>query len=80
MEKQIAEGNIGSVGKYDVEFKDGEVVAEISAEAGVAKFSAKLTLDGKSVAIAGLEYLKAKIPGQIDDAIINALEEKIKTL
>lgn len=80
MEKDLVQGKIGAVGNYDIAFKDGEVMLEASVAAGPASLSVVGKLDGKSVVIAGLEWLKAKIPGQLDDAIISIIEDKIKSL
>lgn len=68
MEKELVAGNIGSVGKYDLAFKGGALVIEGAAD----QFGVKLSLSVDAKAL--LELIKAKIPGQIDDAVINIIE------
>lgn len=64
--KEIAQGQVGSVGKYDVEFKDGKLVAEIDAAAGPLEAGLLVKLDAGKV----LDALAKAIPGTFDDAII----------
>lgn len=67
MDKDLVNGPIGNVGKYDVEFKGGKLVASVDVVAGVASASVKLELDAGQV----LDALKKAIPGSIDDLIID---------
>lgn len=69
--KEIAKGKIGEVGEYDVEFKDGKLVAIAAvskeATAGVAlKADVSIEISARAV----LEALKKAIPGTIDDAVL----------
>ena len=71
MEKDIAEGKIGEVGAYDVEFKGGKLLAKVGlakeVTAGVsAKADVSVEIDARSV----LEALKKAIPCTIDDALL----------
>lgn len=70
MEKDIAEGQIGSVGSYDVEFKGGKLTAKVSLskEGEFANAKADITLDIPARQV--LEALKRAIPGTLDDAIL----------
>lgn len=71
MEKEIAEGKIGAVGAYDVEFKDGKLVAKIGLQREAAPgVSIHGDLSVELGARAVLEALKKVIPGQFDDAAI----------
>ena len=73
MEKDIAEGKIGEVGKYDVEFKDGKLVALADVEFSPIpegklislelKGSAKAAIDGKAAFEAMIDKLEEVIPG-----------------
>jgi hypothetical protein len=66
MDKEIVEGNLGTVGKYDVEFKGGCLVVELNAGAGPVSGGVVIKVDAGKV----LDAIAAAIPGQIDDAVI----------
>ena len=68
MEKDIIEGNLGSVGKYDVEFKEGKLVAMMDADAvdGMITAGLVLKLDAGKV----MDALSKAIPGTFDDALL----------
>jgi len=75
MEKDIVDGKIGEVGAYDVEFKGGKLVAKADAAAvpgGLVSVKAAVSveIDAKAVFAA----IKAKIPGNVDDAILGVVE------
>jgi hypothetical protein len=70
MEKQIADGEIGSIGHYNVEFKDKKLVLAASADFKIGNMESKITVDSNMI----VEAIKKAIPGQIDDAILNLLE------
>jgi hypothetical protein len=78
MEKQIAEGNIGSVGSYDVDFKEGKLVASAKASP-VSGVDAALSISVDSGLVIDLikakvaDKLKEKIPGTLDDMIIDLI-------
>lgn len=65
-DKELVEGNLGTVGKYDVKFEGGKLVAELSAEAGPLEAGVVVKLDAGKV----LDALAAAIPGTFDDAVI----------
>lgn len=69
----IVEGNIGSVGKYDVEFKEGKLVCEVSAQVGFADAGFVLKIGAEQV----LDALKKAIPGDYDDVIIDMAKKLI---
>lgn len=65
----IVQGPIGTVGQYEVDIVGGKLVAKaIGAQAPVG---AKVEVEVDLVAIK--EAIKAKIPGQIDDLILDTL-------
>jgi hypothetical protein len=71
MEADLVQGPIGSVGKYDVEFKDGKLIASIDASptAGVSA-GVKVEVDAAVV----LDALAKAIPGTIDDALLGIVK------
>lgn len=70
MEGQIAEGKIGAVGKYDVEFKGGSLVLEIAAEAGPGSVGLKVEVSSAQV----IDAIEKAIPGQLDDMVLELLK------
>ena len=68
--KEIAEGAIGSVGKYDVAFKDGAFVVEVDASIAVGSAGMVIKVDSEKV----IDALCAAIPGKIDDAIFGVIK------
>lgn len=66
-EKEIVQGPLGSVGKYDVSFSGGKLVATVSAAEGPAGINVSLVLDAGQV----LDAIAKAIPGTFDDAIIS---------
>ena len=79
MEKEIAEGNIGSVGHYDLEFKGGALsgMADLNHEfaPGITISGAiKLSVSADTVK----EAIKKKIPGVVDDAILDIIFAALK--
>lgn len=71
MEKEIVEGKIGTVGAYDVEFKNGMLVAKVG---GSHEIGLTVAVEVSVSAHAVLAAIKKAIPGQIDDAILDVLE------
>lgn len=80
MDKDLVGGDLGSVGKYDLAVKDDVVVASLSAQAGPAKLALSIELDAKSVAIAGLEYIKAKISNPLVAEAVALAEAELAKL
>ena len=70
MEKELVQGKIGEVGKYDVAFKEGKLVIEVGASVAIGEAGLSVKIGAKQV----LDAIKAAIPGKIDDAIIDVLE------
>lgn len=66
MEAKIVGGAIGSVGQYDVSFKEGKLVAELKAHEAFFEGGMVVKIDAGQV----LDALAAAIPGAIDDAVI----------
>lgn len=66
----IAQGNVGTVGSYEVEFKAGKLnVTGVINESPVA-VNVALSLDAGAV----LDALARAIPGTIDDSIIAVIK------
>lgn len=80
MEKQIADGNIGAVGKYDIDYKEGAVKAGVSFAYGPVKSSHVLELNAVDAAIIGLKAAKDLIPGKIDDVIFDGAIAALQAL
>ncbi len=70
------EGNVGTVGAYDLSIKDGKVVGKVNVSKEIAPgISVKGDLDIEIGLRPILELVKKAIPGSIDDAIIDAAEK-----
>ncbi len=67
MEQDIVAGNLGTVGKYDVAFKDGSLVGEMDASLALGSVGLVIKFDAGAV----LDALKAAIPGHFDDVLID---------
>lgn len=74
VEMDIAEGPIGTVGAYDVEFKGGFLVAKINAGAGPVSANAEVKIGADAL----LDAIARAIPGTIDDVILNLLKTALK--
>ncbi len=72
-DKELVGGALGSVGKYDVAFKEGSLVIEVDANVAVGSAGLVVKVGAKSV----LDAISKAIPGQIDDAIIALLEKAL---
>ena len=66
--KEIAEGQIGQDAKYDIEFKDGKLVAEVVYAGQFAEAGVVVKLPASAIK----EAIKKAIPGQIDDLVLDA--------
>ena len=71
---ELAEGQVGSVGKYDVEFKDGKLMLGLSIEWNGVTSEVKVGVGSDAV----IDALKAAIPGKIDDAILEVVKAALK--
>jgi hypothetical protein len=65
MNTELAQGNLGTVGKYDLEFKEGSLVLQIDADMVVGSAGLVVKVDSSKV----LDALAKAIPGTIDDAV-----------
>ncbi len=74
MEADIVEGQIGSMGKYDVEFKAGKLVAKADASFSVGLAKIEISIDSDAI----IDALAAAIPGKVDDAILNVVKSALK--
>jgi len=75
MEKDIVDGQIGEIGSYDVEFKEGKLVAKIGLEKVGLGVNLQVSINSDAV----IEAIKKAIPGQIDDAILSLLQTALKS-
>jgi len=75
MEKDIVDGQIGEIGSYDVEFKEGKLVAKIGLEKVGLGVNLQVSINSDAV----IEAIKKAIPGQIDDAIFSLLQTALKS-
>lgn len=73
MEKDIVDGAIGKVGKYDLEFKEGEL--RFVLEVGQFGLGAGVKVAIKADAV--LDAIAKAIPGQVDDAIFAVLKQAL---
>lgn len=71
MDGEVAQGPIGSEGKYEVKFVGLDLLLSLQYDGQQIDGSVNLKIDGKAV----LEALKAAIPGKYDDVIISMIEE-----
>jgi len=74
MEKEIVDGKLGEKASYKVEFKGGQLHAELLADVGPLNAGVKISLSADEV----LDAIAKQIPGQIDDAVINLIKQALK--
>lgn len=74
MEKDILDGKIGEVGAYDLEFKSGKLSFKVGVSVKGATASVAVELEADAL----LDAIAAKIPGQIDDAVLGLLKAALK--
>jgi len=67
---ELAQGNVGDVGHYDVKFENGKLVAKLDVKQGVIEGDMSIKLDAGLV----MDAIAKAIPGQIDDAIIGVIK------
>jgi hypothetical protein len=65
----IVQGQIGTVGQYEVDIAGGKLVLK----AGVAASPVGASLEASVDLVVVKDAIKAKIPGQIDDVILDTL-------
>lgn len=73
MEADLVKGAVGSVGKYDVAFKEGKLVIEVDAEVGVGTAGLVIKLDAVHV----MDALSQAIPGALDDAVFAIIKNAL---
>lgn len=66
----ILDGKIGEVGSYEVDFKDGKLVASAKASVEGVEAQMSITVSGKAL----LDGIAKKIGGPVPEAIANFLE------
>lgn len=70
VEADIIEGNVGTVGKYDVDFKEGKLQVQVTVAQPFGEAGLVVKVDAGYV----LDALAKAIPGVIDDAFINVVK------
>lgn len=72
MDGEIAQGNLGQVGKYDLAFIGGQLVVKLELDKGASNAQLVLNIDAKQVldAIAALGSVEAAIISVIEAAIL----------
>lgn len=80
MEKDIAEGKIGSVGSYDVDFKEGKLIAKagLKAPEGLANAGMFLEIPGGPVIDKLFSMAEKAIPGTMDDVVLESVKSFLK--
>lgn len=73
MEGEIVQGPIGEVGSYDVKFLGGKLIAKVDANLPMGSAGVILEISAANV----IDAIKAAIPGQIDDAILELLKKAL---
>lgn len=74
MEGTLAEGQLGSVGKWDVKFEQGKLVVEAVASVPVGEAGVVVKVGADQV----LDALAAAIPGKVDDAVFGLIKSALK--
>lgn len=74
MDLDIVEGAIGNVGKYDIEFRGGNLVVEVTAKVAVGDAGLLVKVDSGSL----IDAIKKAIPGVVDDAILEVIKAALK--
>lgn len=71
--QELTSGNIGDVGKYEVDFVDGKLVAKANASSNGIDAKMEISISGKAV----LDGIAAKIGGAIPAEIAAFLESAL---
>lgn len=74
------EGQIGSEGKYELNFEGGKAVVGLDYGGADAEAEFKIKLNAIPVVCKALEQAKSLIPGHFDDMAIDAAIELLKKL
>jgi hypothetical protein len=74
MEQALVEGNLGTVGQYDLEFKGGKLVGTVKAAVSVGEVSMGLSIDSAAIC----DAIAKAIPGSVDDALLAVLKAALK--
>lgn len=64
---ELAHGNIGSVGEYEIKFEGGKLILVSGVNASPLAASINLSVD----ALAIKDAIKKAIPGQVDDVVLD---------
>jgi hypothetical protein len=77
-DKEITGGQLWTLGSYDVEFKDGKLIGQVSlgkeyADGVSASGSFSISIDAHRV----IDALARAIPGQIDDAVFELVKKAL---
>lgn len=69
-DKEIVQVPIGQVGKFDLKFAGGELVAETDAAVAIGSVGLVMKLDAGAV----IDAIKKAIPGTVDDMILDVIK------
>ena len=72
----LAQGNVGSELKYDVKVVSGKVMIEAKYDGVQADAALMIAIDSDLL----LDKLAEKIPGKIDDAVIQIIKAALKAV
>lgn len=67
---ELVKGKIGEVGAYDVKFESGNLVVDVGATLPVVGASLVVKIDSGALC----DLIAAKIPGQLDDAVLKLIK------
>lgn len=72
----VAKGKVGPELEYDVKVEGGKVKVEAKYDGAQADVALAVSIDSDLL----LDKLAAKIPGQIDDAVIGVIKAALKAV
>lgn len=73
MDQDLAKGNLGTVGDYDLAFSGGKLVAKVDLNLPVLVGGLQVSLDAGKV----LDALAKAVPGSLDDVLIALLKKAL---
>lgn len=76
---ELAGGQLGSVGKYDIKFEGGNLVAEVDASAGPGSLGVVAKLEGAKVVDLVLDLVEKAIPGDVEVPIVELIRTGVKS-
>lgn len=74
--KELADVKLGEEGKLELDVKGGKLIMRVTYDGKQVDASAQVSADVELF----LDKLAAKIPGQVDDAVIGVMKMALKAL